>query len=84
MVQKPVMSHQIYRMPPVQLVFLKTLIVLFILFLVYHGVNNILDQQDKYYDEYIRVFFWNLFGSGIFCALTASALVGDVYSFHGC
>jgi hypothetical protein len=25
-----------------------------------------------------------LFGSGIFCALTASALVGDVYSSHGC
>jgi heme/copper-type cytochrome/quinol oxidase subunit 3 len=43
--EKPVTNHQIYRTTPVQLVLLKNLIVLFILFIEYHGDNNILDKQ---------------------------------------
>jgi hypothetical protein len=47
----------------------------------YHGVNNIIDQQDKYYGVYIIVFFWNLFESAIFFFFFSSVLVGDIYSF---
>jgi hypothetical protein len=67
-VQTPVTKHPIHRMSPGQLVFLNTSIVLLILFLVYNDVSNTIAQHDKYYDVYIIVFFWNLFGSGIFCA----------------